>query len=350
MRHFVALTVALLFWSSSATAGQLVLRNGATIPGELVGFEKEHLIWNAELIGELKVIREDVKTMDTATHLNLFVTGRGRVNDCVVNKNTDDGSNINCAGEEPFKVSMATLSVPAPDWESTGSVLADINFQRYNTDKDEYDVDGKMSWRKFSRRNNLVFEVDRELRDNVVVEDQLLLTYQMDFLRELGWYRYLRVSYEADDFSAARQTAFLGGGIGRERNLGNGITLRLQTGLDYAWGEIRQDECVITAVDGSCLENSTVLKENSSLASNTQWKLNWPVAWHDLVLFHDGELKLGTNGDLRYRVDTNSGLRIPLRFGIISEIGLEYDVVSKPLDSEADRQNIEWKLRFGYQW
>jgi len=345
MNRGIAFIVALLAIVPNIQAGTIELRNGATIPGELGGFEKEFLIWNADLIGEIKIIREDVKTMNTKSALNLFVTGRGRLNNCVVSKTETDGSLVNCAEEEPFKVRMATLSVPAPDWESSGVISANLNIQRYNTDKDEYDIDGQISWRRYSRRHNLMIELDREIRDNSVVEDQLTLNYQADFLRELGKYRYLRASFEQDDFSAARRTAFGGAGIGREQNLGNGVTARLQGGLDIAWGELADYSCV---GDDRLCEDS--YDRNTQLATNAQWRLNWATTWREVVVFHRGEHKLGLSGGNEWRLDTQTGIRIPLKLGIVTDITFDYDVVSTALDRESDRENKEWTIRFGYQW
>ena len=54
------LVMQLIMLAGTVSAGEIRLRNGAILPGELQRIEVSRLIWNADLIGQLSIEKSDV--------------------------------------------------------------------------------------------------------------------------------------------------------------------------------------------------------------------------------------------------------------------------------------------------
>ena len=67
MRGTWIVTICLALLSAAAGAGELHLRNGARIPGELRSVDGRNIVWRAELIGDIKVETKSIASVDSIT-------------------------------------------------------------------------------------------------------------------------------------------------------------------------------------------------------------------------------------------------------------------------------------------
>ncbi|MBP9036082.1 MAG: hypothetical protein KBG29_19465 [Pseudomonadales bacterium] len=58
-------------WRSRRGAGQLRLRDGALIPGELKRVESRSIVWHAQLIGDITVETKSIASLDSTTAARL---------------------------------------------------------------------------------------------------------------------------------------------------------------------------------------------------------------------------------------------------------------------------------------
>jgi hypothetical protein len=329
MRSLLVL-LGLFSLTAELAAGELRLENGARLPGELVAITGTRLVWNAGLIGKIEIDKQHVLEIDSSNPVDLSISGHGNVRKCRLH-GTVASTAIRCEGEPDRAAPLAEIGRLAPDWESTGKATASLTLERGNKSSDEIELDGKASWKRGSRRHTLDLSVDYEEKRDVKVNDEAELSYQADFLRRNGWYYYLRLEYDRDRFSSLQESALIGPGVGREMEFGRALKLRLQGGID----EYRFDLADYGRFTGE--------------GGNLQWRLDWETGLWKLEFFHEGEFKWVLDDADVNRLDTKTGVTIPLIDRLIAELSLEYDRSGKT--SSANKpDDYEWVFKLGYRW
>jgi len=329
MRRAGLATTLLLCAAALAQAGELRLRNGAVIPGELQRVEAHKVVWAADLIGTISVETRAIASLSSATKERLRV-GDAELEGCSVRGGPRDVV-VDCP--DTREIATTWHDVETAEAESSGKITASLTRERGNDFTDEYEGDARATLRRGTRRHELDASVNYEKKYDRTTEDEAELSYQLDFLRDRGWYWYTRVDYERNRFEALQEATSGGAGIGRNLHLARGLGLRLQAGPSLARFDL--DDYGRGTEEGGDL----------------QWRLDWKTAlWAlDLVFFHEGEYRwLLGNTDVS-RLESRTGIAVPLVQRLIAEIRLDYDRVGVQVPG-VDNTDQEWVFALGYTW
>ena len=316
--------------TTELAAGELRLDNGARLPGELIAITGTRVIWNAGPIGRIEIDKQHVREIESDNRVDLSISGHGNVRACRI-RGEASSATVRCEGEPDRAASLVDIDRFHPDWESSGKVAASLTLERGNKSSDEVEFDGKSSWKRGARRHTLDVSIDYEEKRDVKVNDEAELAYQADFLRRNGWYYYLRAEYDRDRFSSLQESTLMGPGIGREMDFGKVLTLRLQGGIDA----YRFDLAEYGRFHGE--------------AGNLQWRVDWATGLWKLEFFHEGEFKWVLDEADVHRLDTKTGVTIPLIAQLIAELSLEYDR-SGTNSPGTKPDDYEWVMKLGYRW
>jgi len=329
-----ALTTLLLLLLTVGTvhAGTLELTNGAVIPGTFKRIEHGKIIWTAELIGDIKVEPKAIAKLDSPVADPLRVGTTDLPDDCAVRGNADDVT-VSCTDRPPIDAKWDQIGKAGRLREGTGKITTAMTVERGNSFSDEFEVDARANWRRNRLRHQLEGSVDYEEKRSGTTEDEASLDYQLDYVLRDNWYVYGRTEYHRDRFGSFQEGLLGGIGIGRTWTFFTDLQVLLQAGPDYGRFDI-QEKGRVTESGG-----------------NVQWRLDHDLeVWKlDLTLFHEGEYAWVIRDSDLNRIETKSGVELPLLFGVLAELRLDYDRIGANIPG-VDDADIEWVLSLGYKW
>ena len=330
MRGTWIVTICLALLSAAAGAGELHLRNGARIPGELRSVDGRNIVWRAELIGDIKVETKSIASVDSTTAARLQVGAGDALEDCHL---SGDAKNVALRCTEGTTATAQWRDIETAEAESSGKVTASLTRERGNSFSDDYEVDARATLRRGQRRHEFEGSLDYEEKRDYTAEDEAELSYQLDFLHRDGWYHYTKLDYRRDRLEALQERLIAGVGIGRTIHPWHGVNLRLQGGPDVVRFDLKE------------------YGRGSDKGGNLQWRMDWKTELLrlDLTLFHEGEFGwLFDDTDVN-NLDTSTGVSIPLIERLVAEIRLDYDRTGLQLPG-IDNTNEEWVFALGYAW
>lgn len=226
-------------------------------------------------------------------------------------------------------------ATPKPDlfWGAklTGRVDFGASLERGNTKTDTYaiDLEAKAKWEKV--RSTFEVEYDFEEDDDVTTEDELRLNLENDYFFRPKWFVNNNIEWERDDIAALDQRLTFGAGLGHQPFDEETISLHYVLGLDYLDEEF---------ADGS---------SEDSLAYN--WRFDYEQKfWDDAIrLFHNHRFVTPSEDTSNYVLDTETGLRVPLRKSLIASLEVEHDV-DKGVPQGSSETDTTYALKIGYEW
>jgi len=323
-------TICLVLLPAMSGAGELRLRNGGLIPGELKRIEGKSIVWHAELIGDIKVETKSIVSVDSSTAARLQIGAGEALQGCHVSGGAKEVS-LRCA--EGRGATAQWRDIDTAEAGSSGKITASLTRERGNDFSDEYETDARATWRRGQRRHELEGSVDYEKKRERTSEDEADLSYQLDFLRRDGWYLYTKLDYARDRFEALQESIIAGAGIGRTVHPWHGVNFRLQAGPDVVRFDLQD------------------YGRGTEEGGNVQWRVDWKTGlWAlDLTLFHEAEYRwLFVDTDISH-LDTRTGVSVPLIERLVAEIRLDYERVGLQLPG-IDNTDEEWVFALGYKW
>lgn len=316
----------------AAHGGELRLKNGALIPGELAKVEAAHLVWKAELLGDIRVPKTAVQHLDSDRQLALQTSaGAASLGDCTVAVQAGHTS-LACAGAAPIGAPLASLRQAPPEREDTGKVTVELTLERgAHPTEDDLSIDARRSRRVRNRRHSFEGSIDREELREETVEDEAELEYQGDLLWRDNWYFYGIAEYRRDREAAIQESVLVGAGIGKEFHPHEDVFLRLQVGPGEA--ELSIDEQGDEAVEVGML----------------RWRGQWKTPWWDAQLVHEGNYGFALEDTSVSLLEIKTGVEVPFGNSLLAELRLEYDHYGITTDGNP-REDVEWVLGLGFRW
>jgi hypothetical protein len=326
------LIIASTLQAGTIQAGTLELTNGAVIPGEFKRMESGRVVWAAELIGDITVEAAHVAKLESKVGDRLRVGQTDLPKNCALSARSADLT-ISCADRPAMAATWQELGQPARTREGSGKITTSMTFERGNNHSDELELDAVARWSREQLRHNLEGSIDYEEKRDRKAEDEASLDYQMDYLLRSGWYAYGRTEYSRDRFDTVQEELLTGFGIGRTWTIFDSLKVLFQGGPDIGRFDV---------------QGLGRAKENGG---NLQWRLEQELdVWKlKAKLFHDGEHGWIFRDTDLYRLDTRSGIEVPLLYGILAELRLEYSRTGVNVPG-IDNTDIEWVFALGYKW
>ncbi|MGI9295336.1 MAG: DUF481 domain-containing protein [Pseudomonadales bacterium] len=331
--HFMLLALAL-----SASAGQLRLLNGDQISGELVQIEAGRVRWRSPVLGELKVPKAQILTLESDTSLDLDSESADSFTNCRV-RVAHDRAFVNCNDEEMQQLSLPALTAqpPKPPWHLGGRIHLKLEKDDGNVNKKDNEGHVQLFLDHGLFVHELSFETENETSSGRLREEEYELDYQLDrFFNPagLGWYAYSRMEWDKDRFRVPEEWVALGLGLGYQWSSSAASRLRIQIGIDH-WELDGFD-------DG-----------RKRSANGGRWVLDYRYLFSslgDLTLFHnqEGIWEIGEPDNLF--LEAKLGMRLPILDGLYIELSIDYENTNTSDELDVEPDNTEWSLGVGYTW
>lgn len=315
--------------ASIALGGELQLSNGARIPGELKQIEATKVVWSADLIGDITIDKTSVVSMHTSTRSDLETTAGAVMRDCGMSS-SEGRAELDCTGQVAT-TTLALLESAKPLKEGSGKITTSMTLERGENNKDELELDAHSSWRRLQHRHELDASIDYEEQHGERSDDEASLDYQFDVLRQNGWFWFALVDYNRDRFDNIQESEGLVLGLGRDMNPSAKLKLRAQAGPGVAHLDISGAGRLYKKV------------------GDLKWSGTWDTGLWKMALFHRGDFIWALDDIQTYKLQSKSGLTIPLINGLIAELRLDYDH-SSAVSNIVENTDMEWVFALGYGW
>jgi putative salt-induced outer membrane protein YdiY len=340
-RLSVFLLLALVYLPVQQTyADELLMRDGSRLLGKVVKREGKTLEFETSYAGVIKVKWDEVSELHADEPMKLMLKDESTLNAQHI-KNTETGilldDNIE-ADQSTESLAQSELEYINPDPWRTGDgykLTGHINFalekERGNTDEDEIDIDGDLTWRFLKDRFRMFGEFERDRKNNKKTKDKWKLDNSYDHFLTRKWFAGAYLGFEHDQFADLNLRTIIGPKVGYQWFESKEMNLRTEAGPMYTDEDFDNDP------------------DDDYLA------LGWGINF-DKYLFGEFMQVYHRQGGLWSMDDTSdlvwntwTGLRFPLVLGFVASTEMQVEYDSGAAD-EADDLDTTYSLKLGYAW
>jgi hypothetical protein len=334
----IILSVAVMLSVPSAHADELIMRDGSRLLGEVVKRENNTLDFKTSYAGVIKIQWDQVAEVKTDKPMEVLLQDDSILTGTRIINNVDDLVVEGESGSPPQTLGQDIVDVINPEpwrkgegYKLSGRVNLAYSKQRGNTDQDEIDVDGDLTWRRKYDRFLAFGELERDKTDDQLTTEKWKLEGAYNYFVTKKWYW---------------------GGFGRlEHDKFADLDLRTSVGplVGYQWFESKQMN--LSTSTGLSYVNEDFKNSDDDDYVALPWAINFDrfVFGEFMQFYHKqtGFWNLENTNDVIW--DTWTGLRFPLILGLVAstEIKVEYDSGAA---ADADETDTTYSLKLGYQW
>ena len=329
----------MLLLSSYSSADTLVMKDGSILKGIILTQEKNTLKLKTVYAGTLKIKWDQVRSFQTDKTTTIMLVTDELVKTKHVS-NIDDGiTQVKKEGEAwetAFKSHNVAFINPDPwrlgnGYKVTGKANLSLKSQRGNTIKDEFEMDGQLTFRSLEDRYTFNGTLENDTNNNKQSADNWLFGGKYDYFVSKKRYYGVNLSFERDRFTDLDLRTALGPHIGRQFYESHELNLRAEVGIAKVY------------------ENNIEADDHDYLAF--KWYANYDhFLFSDLTQFYHEQSGLWDVEKTNKVTFTSwTGFRFPLQFGIVASAELELEYDSQPNDG-VDKSDETYRLKIGYQW
>jgi putative salt-induced outer membrane protein YdiY len=334
----ILLPTGILLCGPDAVGDELLMRDGSRLVGEVIKRENGTLEFKTAFAGVIKVRWDQVVELQADSPMKLMLDDETTISATRIRNDNDELIVEGESGLPPQTLGQSTVAFINPEPWRTGEgykLSGIVNFalqkERGNTDKDEIEVDGDLTWRFRHDRFKMIGELERDRSNNKKTKGKWKLNNSYDHFFTKKW--------------------FAGGILGFEHDQFADLNLRTRVGpkIGYQWFEGK-------TMNLSTAVGPIYVKEHFSNQSNDDFiSAGWAIDF-DRYLFQEfvqlyhrqtGLWNLEDTSDVVW--DTWTGLRFPLVIGFVAstELQTEYDSGAA---KDADELDTTYRLKLGYKW
>lgn len=331
------LLIFLLFctFSAGGFSARLTLMNGDSLQGDLLGIEGNTLRWQSPMLGDLSIPLNKVESFNSDTLVKI----QGREDACSIVSVTDGVMSYSCSKSQENTVDLLAVDQVEP-FESFYTQGLDISgklaiagvLSRGNKEEDDWDVAAKLGAEHGDYRHEADFKYDNT--DKLVQSEQTedyKLAYQLDWFFKERWFLYSDVSTEMLESKNIDQRHGLGLGVGYQWFKRQDLSLALESGLNL---------------------QSEEQTGNASAEERVNWQWALQLDYRlpfSATLFHKHQLSYSMQMAEDWELDTETGLKVPLGYGLSSDLKFQYDFDNLPAEG-AKRKDTRLTVGVAYQW
>jgi putative salt-induced outer membrane protein YdiY len=219
-------------------------------------------------------------------------------------------------------------------WGATwsGNINAGAEFKDGNSDSNEFIMDGqvKANWNDIHRlKIGAEFETEKENDVKTKDERELFAAYDYFFSDKWFWNNALEL----------------------EQDKVNNLDLRtiFTSGLGYQIYD--EDDLRLAVTFGPGYEREEFENQDAEDSLTANWALDYEQKFYDdfIRLFHNHDIVTPSDDFSSYLFESKSGLRIPLREGVIASGEVEFDWNNDPAIGEVE-DDTTYRAKLGYEW
>jgi putative salt-induced outer membrane protein YdiY len=340
IRTLLTLSMALLLITGNALADELIMNDGSRLFGEVVKRENGTLEFKTTYAGVIKVQWTEVSELHADEPMQLMLDDESTLTAQQI-KNTEDGifldDDIEPDLSEP-SLAQSELAFINPDPWRTGEgykLSGHVNFalekERGNTDQDEIDIDGDVTWRYRHDRFRMFGELERDRNNSKKTKDKWKQRNSYDHLFTKKWFAGAFLGFEHDRFADLNLRTIVGPKVGYQWFEGRDMNLSTELGPMYVDEDFDKDEDDDYPALGWMIDFDKYL-------------------FKEFLQFYHLQTGIWNLDDTSNVVwDTWTGLRFPLAWGLVTstEMQVEYDSGAAENKDDVD---TTYTLKIGYQW
>jgi putative salt-induced outer membrane protein YdiY len=323
-----------------AYADELLTRDGSRLLGKIVKREGGTLEFKTSYAGIIKLKWEEISEVHADEPMKLMLEDESTLTAQHI-KNTETGILLDDNIETDLStesLAPSALEFINPDpWRTGEGYKLDghINFalskERGNTDKDEIDADGDLTWRLLHDRFRMLGEFERDRNNNEKTKDKWKLRNHYDHFFTRKWYGGIFLGFERDQFADLNLRSIIGPKMGYQWFESMKMNLSTEAGPVYTDEDFDNDS------------------DDRYLALG--WGINFDrYVFGEFMQFYHRQGGLWSMDDTSDLVwNTWTGLRFPLVLGVVvsTEMKIEYDSGAAEQAGDVD---TKYTLKLGYAW
>jgi putative salt-induced outer membrane protein YdiY len=336
----VQLSLLLIFALSAANAGadEIIMRDGSRLLGKVVKRENGTLDFETTYAGVIQIQWKEVAEITTEKPMELLLSDDSVIETEHLTNNVEDLIVESDAGQGPQTLAQDAVTLINPEpwrkgegYKLTGRVNFALSKQRGNTDKDELDLDGALTWRRKNDRFQAFGELEHDRNDNKKTTDKWNADGAYNYFITKKWYWGAFTRFEHDQFAD--------------------LDLRTSVGplVGYQWFESKQMN--LSTSTGISYVNENYYSQSDDDYVALPWNIDFDrYLFGEFMQFYHkqtGFWNLEHTSDVVW--NTWTGLRFPLVLGLVAstEIKVDYDSGAA---KNTDKTDTTYALKLGYQW
>lgn len=321
----------------SVMADELIMKDGSRLMGKVLKEDGGVVDFETSYAGVIKVKWSEISEFIGAEPITVLLKNR-EIHEATSAKNTDAGvvltddsgametipqSDIDYVNPEPWRIGKGMK------W--SGNINVDLNYERGNSDKDEYHGDWQTTFRWRDDRLKFYGDYEREKSNDVLTDDNWRINGRYDHFVTEKFFYGATLGMEHDRPADLQRRTIVGPLMGYE------FYETIAMNLDVAGGPMYVNE--------EFYEND----------NRDYLGLGWAVDFDrflipDRMQFyhrHRGLLEPGDTDNLVW--DAWTGFRFPIYAGIVAttEVLVEYDGGAP---DGVDETDTTYNVKLGYQW
>ena len=320
------------------SADEVVLKNGSHLIGEVIKKDGNSLDFKTPFAGTLKIKWTNIIEVKTNKPTQLMLHDDSLLMADTLKNNEDSIEISNSNKKQIKKIKQSEMAYINPDpwrlgegYKMTGGVNISLKSQHGNTDTDEFDLDGVITFRSLIGRLRFRGEYENDKsNDNKTALNWLFLGKYDYFFKNKTYFGGAAI-FEHDKYADLdlRETYNLY--LGYQYFESKEINLSVEGGLAQIYKDF------INAGDDDFLAGT--------------WAVNYDQYFYDefVQLYHRHSGRVNLEDSDKYILKSWSGLRFPLNYGfsISGEVQADYD--NQP-SSDADKTDTTYLLKIGYDY
>ncbi len=331
----ILLCLALIGASTPLLADTVWLKNGDRLSGKIKVFDGGKLLIQTEYAGQIPIDWKQVRTLESDQELlvkqDAYMGEKAKSLQAA-----EEGKVTLVNGEAPKTVELASIQQiikPKPVVEDIvwkGNVDMALDYQRSESDTNDYGIDFKTSARHGKWRHTAEGEYNHEYQDNVVTTDNWRAEYALDRFITEKWFWEGRLTYKRDKVEDLSRQRTVGSGPGYQfwdDELGAFSLRSLLNRTDYEY------------MDGG---------KADFYALAMKWDYNRYLIGKTVELFSSGEVGKPLSGVANYALDAQVGLRYKVTEWASLNLKAERDVISGT--EKSDLSKTRYTAGFGVAW
>jgi len=332
----LAITTA-LFIASPVLADELLMKDGSRLLGTVVKQDGSNLNFETTYAGVIKVKWAEVSELISDEPMTVLMNDKTTYKVVSAKRTPESVITVAESGETAvYPLGEIAYINPKPwrlgeGWNWAGKMNTELNYERGNSDKDEYEADFDMTFRRIAHRVKFHGDYDREKSNDVLTDDDWRLGGRYDHFVSDKLFYGATIGLEHDRFADLQLRTIIGPLVGYEFYEGKKLNLDIAGGPMYT-------------------------KENFYDADNDDyvafgWQFNFDrYLIPDRVQFyhrHAGLLDVSETDNFVW--DSWTGFRFPIYAGIVAstEIQIEYDGGAQ---EDVDDTDTTYNIKLGYEW
>lgn len=340
MRFIFVLFLLALFVPAQASAAVLYLKNGDRISGTVITKRdaQNRLSLRADY-GVLQVPWEDIeKLADNEISARSSAWPGGYLTPTERSRRilAEQGMTQAAPKQRQFATAEAAPEKEEDEkglWGAkwSGSVSFGASLQGGNTQKNDITGDAEVKARWEDHRATLRSEFDRAKDEGVLTVDNREIEGIYDYFFTEEWFFNSSLGFKQDDIAL--------------------LDLRTTVGLGLGHQPFDRDDLHLQYVFGPTYLHEEYENGNDDESFAGEWQLSYDQKFWEgqLGLFHNHDLLVPSDDTEAFLFESESGIKIPLKAGIIGKAQIEFDWDNKPPTGTREDDTI-YSLQIGYEW